>query len=202
MRLQTRISGPIASTVPWRMFLIFRTRWRSTSPVSSSRHYRPPRPCVPPTAQRTISPLTTSICVLIRSTSPRESTHRRWLCSRMRLHAMRIMDRRLLGPRFAVCSLSPMAPAQIRKQTKQKGIDFARRALAGARNDPGAVTNAAMALACFGEDIDAMMALVDRALAVNPSYAGGWHVSGFLRLWAGQPRLAIEHAEVALRLSP
>ena len=52
-----------------------------------------------------------------------------------------------------------------------------------------------LALACFGEDIDAMIALVDRALAFNPSYARGWHVSGILRLWAGQPDLAIEHAE-------
>jgi hypothetical protein len=37
------------------------------------------------------------------------------------------------------------------------------------------------ALAHFGEDIDAMMALVDRALALNPNFARGWHASGFLR---------------------
>src|SRR6516165_12515447 len=47
-----------------------------------------------------------------------------------------------------------------------------------------------------------MMLLVDRALALNPGYALGWLVSGFLRLWAGQTDLAIEHAAVALRLSP
>jgi tetratricopeptide (TPR) repeat protein len=34
------------------------------------------------------------------------------------------------------------------------------------------------------------------------SYAPGWHISGFLRLWAGQTDLAIEHGEMALRLSP
>jgi predicted TPR repeat methyltransferase len=56
--------------------------------------------------------------------------------------------------------------------------------------------------ASFGEDIDAMIALVDRAIAFNPSYARGWHISGFLRLWAGQTDLAIEHANRALRLSP
>jgi hypothetical protein len=37
------------------------------------------------------------------------------------------------------------------------------------------------ALAYFGEDIGAMMALVDRALAINPNFARGWHVSGVLR---------------------
>ena len=47
-----------------------------------------------------------------------------------------------------------------------------------------------------------MIALVDRALALNPHYARGWSVSGNLRLWAGQPGIAIEHVEAALRLSP
>jgi tetratricopeptide (TPR) repeat protein len=64
------------------------------------------------------------------------------------------------------------------------------------------LANAAFALAYFGEEIGAMMALVDRALALNPNYARGWHLSGVLRLWAGQPDIAIEHAETSLRLSP
>src|SRR5262249_31635268 len=67
---------------------------------------------------------------------------------------------------------------------------------------PGVLVDAAVALAYFGEDISAMMALVDRALVLNPSYARGWHISGLLRLWAGQPDVAIEHNEIALRLSP
>ena len=85
---------------------------------------------------------------------------------------------------------------------RHKGIEFARRALAVARNDPGVLADAAFALACFGEDIDAMTALVDRALAFNPNYARGWYASSFMRLWAGQTDLAIEHAGVAVRLSP
>ena len=47
-----------------------------------------------------------------------------------------------------------------------------------------------------------MTALVDRALAHNPNYARGWHISGILRIWAGQPDIAIEHVEASLRLSP
>jgi hypothetical protein len=70
------------------------------------------------------------------------------------------------------------------------------------QNAPGVLADAAYALACIGEDIDAMIVLVDRALTFNPSYARGWHSSGFLRLWAGQTDLAIEHAYRALRLSP
>jgi len=83
-----------------------------------------------------------------------------------------------------------------------KSADFARRALEVAGDDPGVLANAALPLAYFGEDIGAMMALVDRALALNPNYARGWHLSGVLRQWAGQPDIAIEHIKTSLRLSP
>jgi len=64
-----------------------------------------------------------------------------------------------------------------RNAIRHKGIDFGRRALEVAENAPGVLADAAYALACFGEDIDAMIVLVDRALAFNPSYARGWHAS-------------------------
>jgi tetratricopeptide (TPR) repeat protein len=85
---------------------------------------------------------------------------------------------------------------------RRKGVDFAMRALEVAGNDPDVVVNAAHALAFFGEDIGAMTALVDRALVLNPSFARGWHNSGTLRIWAGQPDVGIEHLKTALRLSP
>jgi adenylate cyclase len=71
-----------------------------------------------------------------------------------------------------------------------------------AENEPGILANAAFVLALFGEDIGAMIGLVDRALALNPSFARGWYVSGTLRLWAGHPDLAIAHVETSIRLSP
>jgi TolB-like protein/class 3 adenylate cyclase/predicted ATPase/DNA-binding winged helix-turn-helix (wHTH) protein len=89
-----------------------------------------------------------------------------------------------------------------RDAIRPKGIDFGRRAVLVAGDDPGVLADAAMALAVLGEDLDAMISLVDHALALNPSFARGWHISGFLRLWAGQTDLAIEHGELALRLSP
>jgi len=89
-----------------------------------------------------------------------------------------------------------------RAADRLKGGAFARRALEVAGDDPSILAHAAQALAYFGEDIGAMMALVDRALALNPNYARGWLVSGILRYWAGQPDTAIEHLETALRLSP
>ena len=89
-----------------------------------------------------------------------------------------------------------------RKADSEKSVAFARRALEVAGDDPAVLANAAQALAHSYEDLGAMIALVDRGLTLNPSYARGWHISGFLRLRAGELEVAIAHAEMALRLSP
>jgi tetratricopeptide (TPR) repeat protein len=44
--------------------------------------------------------------------------------------------------------------------------------------------------------------LLDRSLKLNPNAALGWQRSAWLRLWGGQPDLAIEHFEISLRLNP
>jgi len=88
------------------------------------------------------------------------------------------------------------------EEDRHKAAGFARRALQVAGDDPRVLADAAYALAFLGEDIGAMIALVDRALALNPSFARGWYISGGLRLLAGQLDVAIEHAENSLRLSP
>jgi len=92
--------------------------------------------------------------------------------------------------------------AQEPEINRRKGIDLARQALQVAQNDPGTLVNAAYALANFDEDFGAMVGLVDRGLALNPSFARGWYLSGVLRSFAGQHDLAVEHVETSLRLSP
>jgi TolB-like protein/tetratricopeptide (TPR) repeat protein len=89
-----------------------------------------------------------------------------------------------------------------RETNRHMGVDLARQALRVGGNDPGVLAKAAFVLARFGEDIDAAVALVDRSLVLNPSFALGWACSGYIRLFAGQPDIAIEHFETALRLSP
>jgi TolB-like protein len=86
--------------------------------------------------------------------------------------------------------------------TRHKGIELARRALRVAGDDPFILSNAAIALALFGEDLATAIALVDHSLQLNPSFAIGWHLSGQLRLWGGQYDLAIEHFKTSTRLSP
>ena len=86
--------------------------------------------------------------------------------------------------------------------SRREGVERARQALRYAGDDAGTLGWAAYALGHFGEDIDAAIALIERSLQINPSFAYGWHRSGWLRLWAGQPELAIDHLETALRLNP
>ncbi|HEX6442707.1 MAG TPA: tetratricopeptide repeat protein, partial [Stellaceae bacterium] len=82
------------------------------------------------------------------------------------------------------------------------GVALARRALREGADDPMVLGRAALALGRLGEDIDAAVALIDRALALNPNFANGWYWSGWLRLMTGDADRAIQHFETSLRLSP
>jgi TolB-like protein/Tfp pilus assembly protein PilF len=88
------------------------------------------------------------------------------------------------------------------EDSRRKALGLAEEALALADGDPGVLANAAHVLGTWGEDINTAMALVDRCVSLNPSYARGWYVSGMLRVRAGQYDAAIEQLEKSLRLSP
>jgi tetratricopeptide (TPR) repeat protein len=60
----------------------------------------------------------------------------------------------------------------------------------------------AHALGLFEPDIEPAITLINRALDLNPSFAFGWFIKGWLRLWAGQADVAIELFEKSLRLDP
>jgi adenylate cyclase len=85
---------------------------------------------------------------------------------------------------------------------RREGLDLARQALRAAGEDPNVLGRVAYVFGNLGEDIDAAIALIDRAVELNPSFAVGWANSGWLRLWAGQPDLALDRFATSLRLSP
>jgi TolB-like protein/class 3 adenylate cyclase len=128
------------------------------------------------------------------------------------LEALRLLDRALAIDRHYGPALSWAATCHLQlirdnwvddfETSRSKARDLARQSLLVGENDPGVLANGALVLAFLGEDIGAMVGLLDRALGLNPSYARGWYLSGLLRAWAGQPDLAIEHVETSLRLSP
>jgi adenylate cyclase len=64
---------------------------------------------------------------------------------------------------------------------RAQSVDYARRAVRAAVDDPFVLASAAVVLGYFGEDIDAAIALMDRSLAANPSSAYAWFFSGVLQ---------------------
>jgi pentatricopeptide repeat protein len=86
--------------------------------------------------------------------------------------------------------------------SRHEAIALVEKALAVADDDAGILANAAAVLGRTEEDINTAIALIDRSLALNPSSARGWYVSGFIRVHAGQYDAAIEHLERSLRLNP
>lgn len=82
------------------------------------------------------------------------------------------------------------------------GLRLAQRAIELGRDDAVALTRGGHALAHFTGDLDSGIALLDRAVFLNPNLASAWFLGGFLRTWHGECESAIEHFERAMRLSP
>jgi tetratricopeptide (TPR) repeat protein len=79
---------------------------------------------------------------------------------------------------------------------------LARTAAKLGADDAVALSEAGFALAVVVGALDDGIALIDRALVLNPNLAAAWRFSGYARVFVGEPDLAIEHLERAVRLSP
>jgi tetratricopeptide (TPR) repeat protein len=51
-------------------------------------------------------------------------------------------------------------------------------------------------------DLDRGRLFIDRAVSLNPNLAAAWYASGWLRIWLGDPEVALEHLARLVRLSP
>jgi TolB-like protein/tetratricopeptide (TPR) repeat protein len=79
---------------------------------------------------------------------------------------------------------------------------LARRATELGRDDAVALCWGGYALAYVAGDVDAGLAFIDQALALNPNLATIWNYSGWVRIFRGEHQSAIDCFERALRLSP
>lgn len=89
-----------------------------------------------------------------------------------------------------------------RSKEVSEGIRLAERAVELGQNDPVALTRGGHALAHLAGDVDGGIALLERALVLDPNLAPAWFLSGFLRALKGDCNRAIEQLERAMRLSP
>ena len=79
---------------------------------------------------------------------------------------------------------------------------LARRAAELGRDDAAALTGAGIALGYVVGDLDIGIALIERALQLNPNLAWAWLFAGWLKVWMGEPEIALQHLARAMRLSP
>jgi TolB-like protein/tetratricopeptide (TPR) repeat protein len=79
---------------------------------------------------------------------------------------------------------------------------LARRAVDLGRDDAVALCTGGFALAYIDHDLEAGALFIDRALVLNPNLATAWLASSFLRVWMGEPDVAIEHVAKFKRMSP
>lgn len=89
-----------------------------------------------------------------------------------------------------------------RAQDIAEGVRLARLAVELGKDDAVALTRGGHALAHLSGDLDGAIALVDRALILNPNLASAWFLGGFLRAECGHPDAAIEFFTRAMRFSP
>src|SRR5215471_1211023 len=89
-----------------------------------------------------------------------------------------------------------------RVQEIAEGARLARRAVELGQDDAVALTRSGHALGHLAADLDGGIALIDKALLINPNLAAAWFLGGFLRLLNGDPDGATAYFERAMRLSP
>lgn len=77
---------------------------------------------------------------------------------------------------------------------------LSRRAAELAKDDALALSKAAHAISSVVGDLDSGAVLIDQALRLNPNLAVAWYVSGWVRLFLGEPEVATEHLARAIRL--
>ncbi|MFI4948157.1 MAG: adenylate/guanylate cyclase domain-containing protein [Alphaproteobacteria bacterium] len=88
------------------------------------------------------------------------------------------------------------------KADLDEAVGLARQAVEAGRDDPDIMWQAAWPLFRFGGETARAMALVDRALALNPNALTAWVVKGWIYANCDQPEPAVEAFERSLRLSP
>ncbi len=87
-------------------------------------------------------------------------------------------------------------------ETTRQALDLARRALGAASLDADSLSTVATVFIWVGDDPAGSDAMVARAMAQNPGAALPWFAGGWVKLFGGEPALAIEHFERHLAINP
>ncbi len=83
-----------------------------------------------------------------------------------------------------------------------EALRLADRAARASEDDPEVLWLAGYARAYYGDELEAGLALIERALELDPNAAQAWVFSGWVNLYIGKAERSLEHFQRAMRLSP
>jgi TolB-like protein/class 3 adenylate cyclase/tetratricopeptide (TPR) repeat protein len=89
-----------------------------------------------------------------------------------------------------------------RVQETAEAARLAQRAVELGQDDAVALTRGGHTLGFILGDLDSAIALIDRALVLDPNLAAAWMFGGWMRAYRGEPDEAIERHARAMRPSP
>jgi adenylate cyclase len=107
-----------------------------------------------------------------------------------------------LGEAANLHTILSLTVSSDRAADREKAIALIQQALQVAGDDAAVLVSVAGASMILGRDAEPVAAMIDRALALNPGSAEAWAASGRLRIALGEPELAAQHIETAMRLDP
>ena len=103
---------------------------------------------------------------------------------------------------IAFCHENRYLRGGLATEERLAALSHARIALATDGDDATALALAAFIVGIFEHDYETALNAFDKAFSLNPSSALAFGLSSIIRAWNGDSATAIEHAELALRLSP
>jgi tetratricopeptide (TPR) repeat protein len=90
----------------------------------------------------------------------------------------------------------------LREETRTAALQHARQAIAIGGDDAAALATAGFVIAVAAHDYETALTAFDRSFALSNSSALALGFSSIVRAWKGDDDMAVEQAQLALRLSP
>ena len=180
--LQDRITESVVGAVEpaIRLIEVERTRVRSTESLDAYELYLR--------------------ALLLHHTNSRESFSE---AQRLLARAIEIDPTYAMAKAFAALTTATRtAQGWTNKAEREQGIRWAREAVTDDHDDPVIMRSAGHALVLLAQEYDLAVALLDRALSLNPNSAEVHHSAGWVWVFAGDGSKAIEHFCRAMRLNP
>jgi TolB-like protein/Flp pilus assembly protein TadD len=90
----------------------------------------------------------------------------------------------------------------LQEETKAAALHHARKAISFGHDDAAALATAGFVIAVVDHDYETALNSFDRSFVLSNSSALALGFSAIVRAWKGDDAIAVEHAQLALRLSP